>query len=304
MHSRQTHTSRSTHTVLLSASPSAGVSVWHHPFFSSPSFIFPRTEKRDKEIVFFFRCQSGQHNYTNQQTLSSLFSLCVFLTCPVFFFFLTSSFTKFPNTQRRDKEITFFQEGAMAQTSEHTPWTLPLSSIFLVCHPQPFVCSSFSQPQAIILFASKCGDTAAQTFMSHLTKSDIKRRTSSLQCYRVMDKKHWSTRLKQKGTSKDVQTSQISSDVTGHPGNQLLGMWSVFREDYSTSEMHIFHSRCHKCKVVCFFVSPRTGNLTGTKGRHQLHSCILQWSTQFSVNLPVCQQETSINLKFITNNYI
>lgn len=138
------HAARS-ETLFYSFSPS---NIPSFPLLPTSPFSALRNEIKKS---FFFHRQSGQHNYTNQQTR---FSLCVSLGMSSLS--LPFSFSKFPNS-----------------AEEQTPQTLPQSSIFLVCHPQTHACIHYLK-LLVIFFAShcgtNCGDKAGQTFTFHLTK--------------------------------------------------------------------------------------------------------------------------------------
>lgn len=100
------------------------LSLSNVPIYSSPPFLFPSTEERDKEIVFSFtNNQVGTITQTSKH--ASIF-------VSLFFF----SFSKFPNTEKRDKDITF---GCIFYVQWHKLANFTSIHYFLFCHPWQFV---------------------------------------------------------------------------------------------------------------------------------------------------------------------
>lgn len=186
------HTSRSTHS-----HPQSALLLFLHPT-PPPHFFFPLSPlpispllRNEIKKSFFFHHQSGRHNYTNQQTRSSL---CVSLTGLLFF-----SPPPSPSFQTLRNEIkkSLLVVGAMAQTSKRTPWTVPLPAIFPVSHTLYLLFVLFfplsTLSQTFIFFPSlwgtisNCGDKAVQTFTFHWTKVWHNEGTPLLQRNQVID---------------------------------------------------------------------------------------------------------------------
>lgn len=131
----QTHSQKCMHVLLffhsLAVSTSTSIASLFHlpsPLFLSP-FLFLSTEERDKEIVFFLH-QSGQHNYTNQQTR---FSLCVSPACPLFHSpppFL--SFQTLRNQTQRNKRANASYSTSIHHLSSDT-WLHTLTQAVIFC---------------------------------------------------------------------------------------------------------------------------------------------------------------------------